>query len=75
MAEAKYLRPLFDKVEEYRSYRVFRSNFVVKELDPDDQMRSSLAIAGTESLRFTSSENIEGRGANLQTIPKGTEKD
>lgn len=69
------LKPLIDRIEEYRSYRVFRSNFVIKELDDDLRMRSSILIPGTESFRFTSSENPWGRGANLQTIPKGTEDD
>jgi hypothetical protein len=38
-------------------------------------MRCSFNITGTKTYRFSASKNPFGNGANLETIPKGTEKD
>lgn len=65
------LIPLIDKIVETRSLGIFRSNFVEAELDADNRIRCYFNIAGTETFRFSSSKNAFGRGANLQTIPKG----
>jgi len=67
------LRPLVEKIQESRSIRVFKSNFVDAPLDEDNRLRSSINIAGTETFRFSASKDSFGFGANLQTIPKGTE--
>lgn len=65
------LRPLLRRVREIRSLGVFKSTFVDATLDSDQRMRCSFNIAGTETYRFSSSENAFGSGTNLQNIPKG----
>ncbi len=67
------LEPIIVAMEEYRSLGVFQNNFCRARLDPDNRMRSSFAIAGTETFRFTSSKNAFGGGTNMQNIPPGTE--
>jgi uracil-DNA glycosylase len=57
-----------------RSVGVFRENFLDAEVDADGRMRSSFNIAGTETFRWSSSENVFGSGTNLQNIPKGDEE-
>lgn len=69
------LRPLVKAIAEFRSLNVFLSTFVNAPLDIDDRMRTSYNICGTETFRFSSSENAFGSGANLQNIPKGGEDD
>src|SRR5258708_40029843 len=54
-----------------RSVGVFRENFLDAEVDADGKMRSSFNIAGTETFRWSSSENVFGSGTNLQNIPQG----
>jgi DNA polymerase I len=70
-AEEPLLRPLIQKISEYRSLGVFLSTFVLAPLDVDGRMRTSYNICGTETFRFSSSENAFGSGTNLQNIPKG----
>lgn len=65
------LRPLVKVVQELRSLGVFLSTFVNAPLDVDGRIRCSFNIAGTETYRFSSSENAFGSGLNLQNIPKG----
>ena len=65
------LRPLVKKIQELRSLGVFLSTFVNAPLDVDGRMRCSFNIAGTETYRFSSSQNAFGSGLNLQNIPKG----
>ena len=67
------LRPLVDKISEYRSLGVFLSTFVNAPLDIDGRMRCSFNPAGTETYRFSSKQNAFGSGLNLQNIPKGGE--
>jgi len=69
------LRPLLRKIAEYRSLGVFLSTFVNAPLDIDGRMRTSYNICGTETFRFSSSENAFGSGTNLQNIPKGGDDD
>lgn len=71
------LRPLVRRISEYRSLGVFLSTFVNAKLDSDQRLRCSYNIAGTETFRFSSSQNAFDSGLNLQNIPKGgaTEKD
>ena len=69
------LRPLVRAISEYRSLGVFLSTFVMAPLDVDGRMRTSYNICGTETFRFSSSENAFGSGTNLQNIPKGGEGD
>lgn len=65
------LRPIIRRVREIRSLGVFKSTFVDATLDDDNRMRCSYNIAGTETFRFSSSENAFGSGTNLQNIPAG----
>lgn len=69
------LRPLVRKVLEHRSLGVFLSTFVNAALDADGRIRCSFNIAGTETYRFSSSQNAFGSGLNLQNIPSGNEGD
>ena len=65
------LQPLINKISEHRSLSVFLSTFVNAPLDTDGRMRCSFNPAGTETYRFSSSQNAFGSGLNLQNIPKG----
>lgn len=65
------LLPIIRKISEYRSLNVFLSTFVNAPLDQDHRMRCSYNVAGTETFRFSSSENAFGSGTNLQNIPQG----
>ena len=67
------LVPLVDKIKEFRSIGVFKTNYAEMRLPPDKRMRSTINVAGPETFRFSMSEDIEGYGGNLQTLPKGTE--
>jgi DNA polymerase I-like protein with 3'-5' exonuclease and polymerase domains/uracil-DNA glycosylase len=67
------LLPLTRKISELRSLGVFLSTFVNAPLDSDGRIRCSFNIAGTETYRFSSSQNAFGSGLNLQNIPKGGE--
>lgn len=67
------LAPLIKTISDFRSLGVFLSTFVQAPLDSDGRMRCSYNIVGTETFRFSSSENAFGSGTNLQNIPKGNE--
>jgi DNA polymerase I-like protein with 3'-5' exonuclease and polymerase domains/uracil-DNA glycosylase len=69
------LAPLIRRIAEYRSLGVFLATFVNAPLDVDGRMRTSYNICGTETFRFSSSENAFGSGTNLQNVPKGGEDD
>jgi DNA polymerase I-like protein with 3'-5' exonuclease and polymerase domains len=74
-AREPILLPLTRKISELRSLGVFLSTFVNAPLDTDGRIRCSFNIAGTETYRFSSSQNAFGSGLNLQNIPKGGESD
>lgn len=44
-------------------------------IEPDGRMRCSYNPGGTETHRLSSSENVFGRGTNLQNLTKGEEDD
>ncbi len=69
------LGPLIETIEEYRSLRVFKTNYAEARLDEDDRIRSSFNIAGVETYRFSSSKNVFGTGANLQNVSAGREEE
>lgn len=69
------LSTLCDKIRELRSLGVFRSTFLEAPVDSDERMRCSFNIGGTETFRFSSSENAFGSGMNLQNIPSGDEEE
>jgi DNA polymerase I-like protein with 3'-5' exonuclease and polymerase domains/uracil-DNA glycosylase len=68
------LRPLVNKISEHRSLGVYHSTFVEAKLDTDGRTRCSYNIAGTETLRLSSSKNAFDSGLNLQNIPEGGSK-
>lgn len=68
------IRPVVRKILELRSLGVFLSTFVSAALDTDGRLRCSFNIAGTETYRFSSSQNAFGSGLNFQNIPKGGEE-
>jgi DNA polymerase I-like protein with 3'-5' exonuclease and polymerase domains len=65
------LIPITARIEALRSLGVFNSTFVCAVLDPDGRMRCSFNVAGTNTYRWSSSQNAWGRGTNLQNLPKG----
>jgi uracil-DNA glycosylase len=67
------LIPLIDVILQYRQIGVFLSTFILMPLDQDQRMRCSYNICGTETYRFSSSQNAFGSGGNLQNLPKGDE--
>ena len=69
------LIPVCSTIQELRSLNVFRSTFLEAPTDLDDRMRCSFNIGGTETYRFSSSENAFGSGLNLQNIPSGDESE
>ena len=68
------LIPLCTALEELRSMRVFYNTFISAKLDPDNRMRCSYNISGTDTYRHSSSKNAWGRGGNLQNLPEGREE-
>lgn len=65
---------LFTSIEDLRSINVFRQNFILAPLDHDQRMRCMFNTGGTETFRWSSSENAFGGGTNLQNIPMGDEE-
>ena len=72
-AKSPLLANLCDAIADYRSCGVFLSTFVRAEVPPDGRMRCTYNLAGTETFRFSSSEDAFGFGTNLQNIPRGDE--
>ena len=69
------LKPLVNRIAEYRSLGVFSSTFVNARLSQDQRIRCSFKIGGTITYRFASSKDAFDSGMNLQNIPKGGETD
>lgn len=67
------LQPVCRTISELRSVNIFRKNFIDAPLGKDGRIRCSYNLAGTETFRLASSKDAFGQGANLQTIPSGTE--
>lgn len=67
------VEPIIRHIKELRSANIFRKNFLEAPLGNDGRIRCSYNLAGTETFRLSSSKDAFGQGANLQTIPKGTE--
>lgn len=66
---------LWDALSMSRSISVFFNTFISAELEADGRLKCSYNTAGTETFRWSSSENAFWRGTNLQNIPKGEEKE
>lgn len=69
------LRPLLCQIARYRTLGVLLGTFVNAPLDIDNRMRCSYNICGTETFRFSSSENAFGSGTNLQNVTHGGTED
>ena len=72
-AREPLLKSVVETIQNLRSLGVFRSTFLEAPIDVDERMRCSFNIAGTETYRFSSSENAFNSGMNLQNIPIGDE--
>lgn len=64
---------IFKRLGSLRSIEVFQSHFVGARLSSNGRMNCFFKIDGTETFRWSSSQNAFGEGANLQTIPAGDE--
>lgn len=67
------LRPLVKALTDIRSLNVFNGTFLEAEADEDGRMRCNFNSWATKTYRFSSSENVFGKGTNLQNIPSGNE--
>lgn len=65
------IRPLAERILEYRSLGVVLSNHLMARLSPDGRIRTSYGLVGTETMRYNSKKNCFGDGANLQNATKG----
>lgn len=63
------LKPVFDRIIEYRELGVLKNTFLDAKLDDDQRMHSSFSIVGTETYRFASSQSAFHTGTNMQNIP------
>ena len=63
------LSGICNAILDYRSIGVLSSTFVGMRADTDGRFRCSYNVAGTETYRYSSSENAFGSGGNLQNIP------
>lgn len=68
------IAPIVEKLETRRSVAVFQSTFGETQEEPDGRLRCQYAVTGTDTFRFSSSQNIYDRGGNFQNIPSGKEK-
>jgi DNA polymerase I-like protein with 3'-5' exonuclease and polymerase domains len=63
-------KPLLQAIVDYRSLTVYNSTFALARLDDDGRFRCSINIAGTETFRWSTSEDAFGYGTNMQNIPR-----
>lgn len=66
-------RPIVENIQEQRSVNIFKTNFVEARLSDDHRIRCSVNTTGAHTFRWSMSKDVYGAGANLQTIPQGTE--
>ncbi len=67
------VKPIVEEILNYRSAGVYRSTFIGVGLEADNRVRCSFKMDGTETFRFSSSEDAFGHGMNLQNVPTGEE--
>jgi DNA polymerase I-like protein with 3'-5' exonuclease and polymerase domains len=67
------LRPICSAINQIRQLSNFRS-VCLQPIDHDSRIRCSYNIAGTETFRFSSSQDAFGFGTNLQNISSGQER-
>lgn len=70
---APFVSAIIRRLREIRSAEVWRRTFLSAPADPDGRFRCFLNPVGTETFRFSSSENAWGRGGNMQNLPKEKE--
>lgn len=63
------IKPLINRISEYRTLGIYMSNFIEAPLDVDGRMRCSYNVCGAETYRLSSSTNAFDSGTNLQVIP------
>lgn len=64
---------LFNRLRDLRSVEVFYSHFISADLESNGRMVCEFKPTGTETFRWSSSQNAFRRGTNLQNIPAGDE--
>lgn len=67
------LKPLCNKIAEYRSLGVFLNTFVLAKASWDGRIRTQFNPFGPETYRASSSQDAFGSGMNLQNVPSGNE--
>jgi DNA polymerase I-like protein with 3'-5' exonuclease and polymerase domains len=55
---------------EYKSLKIFVTNFLGARVDVDGRMRCSVNLDATKTYRCSMSKNLDGGGVNMQTIPE-----
>jgi len=60
-------------ITQARSLGMYDSTFIKAKLDQDGRIRTSLNVAGTDTLRLSSSKTPFGTGCDIQNIPKGSQ--
>lgn len=63
--------PALRSILTIRNRRKLLSTYVLAPLGPDNRLRCSYVVGGTETGRLASRESIFGTGTNLQNVPKG----
>lgn len=69
------LKPFIELISMHRKLASFLKNYCQMPLSSDGRMRCSYNVAGTETYRFSSSQDAFGTGGNLQNLSTGTEDD
>ncbi len=55
---------------EYKSLKIFVTNFLGAKVDWDSKMRCSVNLDATKTYRCSMSKNLDGAGVNMQTLPE-----
>lgn len=66
------LRPLVEMLIHYRNTTTISSNFIQRPFDTDGRFRTGVNVGGTETFRWSTSENVFGTGGNMQNVPRET---
>lgn len=72
-ARDELIRPIIDHIIEYRE-RAKLLGFLKTPLDKDGRIRCNFNITGTNTFRWSSSENAFFTGTNLQNVTEGIRK-
>jgi DNA polymerase I-like protein with 3'-5' exonuclease and polymerase domains/uracil-DNA glycosylase len=65
-AREPLMKPLTDRMIEFKSIGVLKSNFMDCQISQDGRIRTSYNIGGTWTFRFSSRKDAFGEGTNLQ---------